>query len=97
MIEEYLNQTVTLKTKGVVNSYNEPTYSSVSIKARFEYKRRMTRNALGETIVSLATCYTNIQVKPDDLIVFDGVDWVVLTVANVVDLFGNSSHYEVML
>ncbi len=97
MIQEYLNQTVTLKTKGVVNAYNEPSYSSTSIKARFEYKRRMTRNALGEIIVSLATCYTTTQVKPDDLIVFDGVDWVVLTVANVVDLFGNSSHYEVML
>ncbi len=97
MIGEYLNQTVTLKNKGVVNAYNEPSYTSSIIKARFEYKRRMTRNALGETIVSLATCYTNIQVKPDDLVVFDGVDWVVLTVANIVDLNGGISHYEVML
>ena len=97
MISEYLNQTVTLKVKGVVNSYNEPSYTSSSIKARFEYKRRMTRDALGQTIVSLATCYTTTQVKPDDLISYDGVDWVVLNVANIVDLFGSISHYEVML
>ena len=97
MIRQYLNQTVTLKTKGAVNTYNEPTYSSSSIKARFEYKRKMVRTSTGEQLISEATCYTVTQVKPDDIISYDGIDWVVLTVSNEVDIFGNISHYEVML
>jgi hypothetical protein len=45
----------------------------------------------------MATCYTSTQVKPDDILTFDGIDWVVLSVANEVDLFGNVIHYEVMM
>lgn len=97
MISEYLNQTVSLKTKGAVNTYNEPTYSTSSIKARFEYKRRMIRTSTGESIVSMATCFTKTLIKPDDIITYDSIDWVVLAVSNQVDLFGNVSHYEVML
>ena len=97
MIDLYLNQTVTLKSKSSVNAYNESTYTSSTIKARFEYKRKMVRNRQGEEVISEASVYTTTQVKPDDVINFDSVDWQVITVENCVDLNGNVNHYEVML
>lgn len=97
MITTYLNQTVTLKIKGVVNEYNEATYTSTSIKARFEYNRKMVRNAKGETVTSEATCFSKVQIKPDDTIVYDGVDWVVIGVADIRDINGIVTHYEAVM
>ena len=97
LISEYLNQSITLKAKASVNAYNESTYTSSTIKARFEYKRRMVRNRDGEELLSTAQVFTEAQVKPDDVLTFDGRDWQVITVENCVDLEGNVNHYEVFL
>lgn len=97
MIADYLNQTITLKTKSSVNTYNESTFTTSSIKARFEYRRRLIRNSLGEQVISEATVFSLTEIKPDDTITYDGIDWVVLRVSKEVDLFGDVSHYEVML
>lgn len=97
MIDLYLNQTVTLKTKGAVNEYNEPTYTTSNIKVRFEYKRRMVRNNLGQEVVSEARCFTTTEVNEDDIITFDGKDWNVLAVEDCVGLEGTISHYEVSM
>ena len=87
-ISEYLNQSITLKSKSSVNAYNEATYSSSTISARFEYKRRMVRNNEGEEVLSTAQVFTETQVKPDDVLTFDSRDWQVVTVENCVDLDG---------
>ena len=97
LISEYLNQSVTLKSKASVNAYNEATYASSTINARFEYKRRMIRNSDGEELMSLAQIFTTTQVKPDDVIVYESRDWQVVTVEDCVDLEGNVHHYEVSL
>ena len=97
MISEYLNQSITLKSKSSVNAYNESTYTNSTIKARFEYKRRMVRNNEGEEVLSTAQVFTETQVKPDDVLTFDGRDWQVVTVENCVDLDGSVHHYEVYL
>lgn len=97
MITSYCNQTITLKSKSSVNYYNEPTYTTSSISARFEYKRKMVRDKNGLEVVSEAQCYTETAVSPEDIITYDSKDWVVISVSNVVDLFGTVSHYEVML
>ena len=97
MMGIYLNQTVTLKTKTTVNEYNESSYTTASVKARFEYKRRLLRDASGEEIMCLAIVYLNSYVKPDDLISFDNRDWTVKTVSNYYGLMGNLIGYEVGL
>jgi hypothetical protein len=97
MISTYLNQTITLKVKGAVNTYNEPTYTSSSIKARFEYKRKLVRNSKGESVISEATCFTQISIKVGDIITYDSIDWVVIGVNSIVGLDGSISHYEAVL
>ena len=97
MLDMYTNQTVTLKTKGTVNEYNEATYASTSISARFEYKRKLVRNKDGEKIMSEATCFSKTQIKPDDIINYDGVDWVVISVSDERALDGSISHYEAVM
>ena len=94
---EYFNQDVTWKSRTSVNAYNEPTYTSSTIKARFEYKRKLIRDATGEEVVSMATCFTQSAVEPEDTITFGGIDWRVISVSAEVDLFGNVNHYEVMV
>lgn len=95
MIEEYMNQTITWKKKASANDYNESTYTSKTIKVRYEYKRTMVRNFEGEEVVSNATVYTTSAIKPDDNVTFDSVDWQVLAVENCVGLEGGVNHYEV--
>jgi len=95
VIDVYLNQIVTLKSKASVNAYNEATYTSTSIKARYEYSRKLTRNKNGEEVESTAQVFTTTQVKPDDVLTFDSIDWNVIAVENQVDLNGTVNHYEV--
>lgn len=97
MINEYLNQSITHKSKSSVNVYNEASYTSATIKARFQYKRKVVRKANGEEVISNAQAFTTTQVKPDDVITFDSTDWNVIAVENCVDLEGNVNHYEVYL
>jgi hypothetical protein len=96
MITEYMNQAVIWKAKGAVNDSNEPTYAAdATIACRFEYKRRLVRNKTGEQVISEARLFTESPVKPDDLITFDSIDWVVIAVANQPDLDGTVLFYEV--
>lgn len=97
MITSYLNQTITLKSVSSLDEYGSPTYSSSSIKARFEYERKIVRNRDGVEVISEAACYTTTVVKPDDVITYDSKDWTVIAVAVLPDLGGSISHYEVRL
>ena len=97
MLSAYCNQTITLKTKTSIDAYNQATYTTSSVKARFEYKRKVVRNKKGEEVVSEARAYTKTAVKPDDVITFDSVDWTVIAVSNMTDINGLIVGYEVML
>ena len=97
MINLYTNQNITLKSKSSVNEYNESTYVTSTIKARFEYSRKLIRNSQGEEVISEAILYTKTPINLDDVIIYDSRNWNVIGVSSPVDLFGNISHYEVRL
>lgn len=97
MIEAYLNQNITLKSVTSVNEYNEPVFTTSTIKARFEYDRTMVKNEKGEEVVSEAMLFTTNTIKADDVISYDGKDFPIISVANIVGLEGNLSHYEARL
>jgi hypothetical protein len=97
MIADYCNQTVTKKAVSSIDEYGAPTYSSTSISARFEYSRKTVINREGHEVISEAVCYTTSSVSPDDMITYGGKDWTVISVAEMPDLGGNISHYEVRL
>jgi len=97
MIDSYCNQSITLKTPSSMNKYTEPTYSTSTIQCRFEYNRKIIRNREGKEVVSEAAIYTESEIKPDDLITYGGVDWIVIHIANQEDLDGSIKFYEARL
>lgn len=94
---EYLNQTVTKKSVASVNSYNEKTYSSTSIKARFIYKRQIIRKPMGEEITTDAIVYTKIALVEGDVITYDSKDWIVKFVYPHIELDGSALFYKAVL
>lgn len=98
MINSYLHQSAGWQAKGIVNENNEATFAApVTIDCRFEYRRKMVRNRQGQEVISEATMFTKSPVIPDDLIIFDSRDWVVISVANEAGLDGTVLFYEVMM
>lgn len=97
MVKEYLNQTATLKTTTGRTGYGKPITSDKTIPCRFEMKRKLVRDRQGNEVVSEATMYCIEPVKPDDRVVYNGREYIVISVLEVVDLDGNIVYYEVAL
>ena len=93
MMKSYFNQSLLLQKVASNNEYNEPTYTSSTIKGRKETGNKLIRNAQGQEIVSTACVFTLSSVSNGDLI--DGR--VVVSVENSIDLNGKVAFFEVYL
>lgn len=89
----YLNQDVTWEAKSGQDFYNEIAYTSSTITARKEQKRRMVRDAQGEEVVSQTTVYTQSAIGLEDKI--DGEQ--VIHVGEWIDKEGSVVGYEVFI
>ena len=89
----YLNQDVTWNAKTGQDGYTKPAYSSSSIKARKEKKRRMVRDVQGEEVISETTVYTQSNIGLEDQI--DGEQ--VINVSEWIDKGGDVIGYEVFI
>jgi hypothetical protein len=95
MIEDYLNQTVMWSEKTGKNQYNEPEYAApIAIDGRFEYKRKLVRNAEGEQVVSEAQLFTTEKVKSGDKLNHDSTDFIIITAGGQPGLSGDIEFYE---
>jgi len=88
MLSNYVNQNVSLKTRTGENQYNEPTYTTSTIKGRFIYKNELFRLEGGEEATSQAILYTMATVKKGDVITADSKEWIVRRVYPAVKLNG---------
>ena len=95
MVKDYLNQTATLKITTGYDGYGDPITVEKSIPVRWEGKRRLVRDSQGREVISEARFFCLEKVKPDDIAEYNGHEWPVITVSEIVDLDGNISHYEV--
>lgn len=96
MIEDYLKQTATWKKIVSVGGYPPtPQEPGTSIKARWEEKRRLVRNAKGQEVVSEARAFCLEAVQPGDVLNYNGRDWIVIAVSEAVDLGGTIRYREV--
>ena len=93
MLNDYANQSITRQTMSSINAYNEPTYSSTTIKGRKEPTNKLVRNAQGEEITSNSFVITESLVLVNDLL--DGSQ--VLTVDILPDIDGTTQFYEAYL
>lgn len=98
MFELYAAQAIPWKKRTDIKDNGAAVLAPMKpIKGRFEYKRRLIRDAKGEQIVSEAFVMTMTDVQPGDVIVWDGRDWPVVSVTTAVGLHGTVLHREVSL
>lgn len=98
MMDDYLTQSITWKRRTGQNSYNEPTFTTSSIKVRWVDKRRFVRKFTGEEVISESTIYTQALVEPGDVLVDpDGREWTVLTKSKSPELDGSELFRKVMV
>lgn len=93
MLDAYANQNLTWKSVASVSKYNEPTYSSVTIKGRKETGNKLILNAEGQEVISSARVFTESAVANNDLI----DDSKVIQVNKNIGLDGSIVFYEVYL
>jgi len=96
MIQGYLNQTATWHKVIGQNEYSEPIFADpVTIKVRWEGKRRLVRDNEGREVVSEARVFCTEAVKPGDELEYDGRSWPVIAVSVVPGLDGSEQFREV--
>lgn len=95
MIEGTLNQTATWKHATGQDEYGQPTTVDITIKVRWEGKRRMVRNQQGQDVVSEVRVYCKEAIQPCDIMTFGGRDWPVIAVSETPDLSGQVLYREV--
>ena len=96
MIQGYLNQSSTWYKVIGQNEYSEPILADpVTVKVRWEGKRRLVRDNEGREVVSEARGFCTEAVKPGDELEFGGCSWPVIAVSTVPDLDGKEAHKEV--
>ena len=97
MLSYYTNQSITYKSIASTNAYNEPTYTTSTIKGRFIYKREIIRNAENEQITSDAIIYTETAIVEGDVITHDSKEWKIRFVYPWVNLDGSKLGYKGVL
>lgn len=89
MLKEYMSQSLTWKHIASINEYNEPIYTTTTIKGRKETGHKLVKNAAGEDTVSSARVFTGSAIIIDDLI----DDTLIISVESAVDLAGVVQFY----
>lgn len=98
MMGFYFNLFASHEVKTGADDFNQPIYAApVNIPCMIASKRKMVRSATGQEVISESTLYTDVSVKPDDRITFDGVQMIVITSAPMRTLDGSILFYEVSL
>ena len=90
MLTGYLNQNLSWEHATSVNEYNEPTYTTLTIKGRKEIGSKLVRNPQGQEVVSSACVFTKSAIENNDLI----DDKLVISMESCVDLDGSIKWYE---
>jgi hypothetical protein len=94
-IDSYFNTTIYIKRKTGIDMYGKPIYSSLTTKAKVEERLEKYLYANEEKLVSLTTFYTKDEIKNDDLISVDGVNYFpVLSVETIRYMNGAIAYYK---
>jgi len=98
MISAYLIDDISIKYLVSLNQWQEPTWSTVAVKARVEWQDKLIRNGQGEQVVSAALVYLAGDVAAPtnaDRIIIAGVEHVIMRVDKKTDF--SVSHFEVFI
>ena len=98
MIQDYLNQNITLKTKTGVNEYNEPSFSTSTVRARVEPDVSRIRLENGDVITTKGRVFLwNIPNIGDRVSWGTFTDLEIFEINGIIDLGGKVVGYECLL
>jgi hypothetical protein len=98
MITNYLNQSLSWKHVASLDSYNQPAYTTTTIKGRKESCSKLVNNSQGQSTGSANMMSNSLVFTESAISVNDKIDdKLVLMVETVIGLTGTVSHYEVYL
>jgi hypothetical protein len=97
MIGAYLTDPVGIKTITRDPVYHEPTYTTVAVMARVEWKTKFVRNIKGEEVVASALVYLPKSITPthEMLIAIEGKDHSIISIEKKASF--SKSHWEVWI
>ncbi len=98
MIKAYLVDSISIKYLSALDQWQEPTWSTVAVKARVEWQNKLIRNGQGEQVISAALVYLAGDITPPtnaDRVVIEGVEHVIMRVDKKTDF--STSHFEVYI
>lgn len=97
-MENLLNQTAILKSKTGQSGYGTPTYAEgIPIRVRWEGYIEQMKDENGQEITSNARIFTTVPVKPDDILIYEGEEWVVVKILSIPGIDGTIHHWEVFV
>jgi hypothetical protein len=97
MFDETFSTPITLYKRDSINVDGDVTYQSQTIYARVEPYVKQLLNQKGEEFTSSAQVFTRTLVRAGDKLELDGETRLVQIDSRADSLFGDSTHYEVIV
>lgn len=96
MIDAYFSQTLQLKKRIGVDEFNQPIYEIQEsvYPCRLEFVRKIVRTISAQQYISNVSVYTSASFQVDDIIVYDGVEYIAMTTSPQIGIDGSVMWYE---
>jgi hypothetical protein len=98
MLRSYLIDDISIKYLTALDQWQEPTWTTVAVKARVEWQDKLIRNAKGEQVVSAALVYLAGDITAPtnaDRVVIAGIEHAIMRVDKKTDF--SKSHWEIFI
>lgn len=97
MIEEYINQTITITPKNAHNRYGEAAFGTpvASIPARVQYQQIIEGDSNTNAIRAYIYCKQDVSCPLESKVTISGTDWFVNAVNKYVDLDGSFEYMRI--
>lgn len=97
MLDVYTNQEVKIKRVVGKDEYGDIQTEIETIKGRLQFKHKIVVNAEGQQVTSSATLYTKENLKLSDYILYNGKEFKIIAISEIVNLNGEIEFREVYI
>lgn len=97
MLDVYTNQEVKIKRVLGKDEYGDIQTEIETIKGRLQFKHKIVVNSEGQQVTSSATLYTKENLKLSDYILYNGKEFKIITISEIVNLNGEIEFREVYI
>lgn len=97
MLDVYTNQEVKIKRVLSKDEYGDVQTEIETIKGRLQFKHKIVINTEGQQVTSSATLYTKENLKLSDFIIYNGKEFQIIAISEIVNLNGEIEFREVYI